>query len=60
MRTIAWEAVFQIALKYHSQEVEGDVRMYVILEKGEAHTTRHTFYRRLLLVMRSRHHHEGF
>ena len=36
MRTIAQETAFQIALRNCSEEVGGEVRIYVILEKGEA------------------------
>ena len=39
MRTIAQEAAFQIALRYHSKEVGGNVSIYVILVKGEVHAT---------------------
>ena len=35
MRTIAWEAAFQIALRNCSKEVGGKVSIYVILVKGE-------------------------
>ena len=35
-----------------------DVSIYVTLVKGEVHVTKHTFCRRLLLIMRSRCHHE--
>ena len=35
MRTIAWETVFQIALRNCFKEVGGKVSIYVILEKGE-------------------------
>ena len=66
MRTSAQEAAFQTALKHHSKEAGGNVRMYVILLKREIHATMHTFYRRLLvslrllLVTRSRCEQEGF
>ena len=35
MRTIAQETAFQIALRNCSKEVDGEVRIYMILEKGE-------------------------
>ena len=35
MRTIAWEAAFQIALRNSSKEAGGKVSIYVILVKGE-------------------------
>ena len=37
MRTIAWEAAFQIILKYCSKEAGRNVSIYVILVKGEVH-----------------------
>ena len=51
MRTIAWEAAFQKALKYSSKEVGGKVSIYVILVKGrEVHAALHPFCRSLLLI----------
>lgn len=67
MRTLAQGAAFQTVLRYCSRDVEGTVSIYVILVKGEVHTTKHTFCRRSLVVSgglpfvtRSRHHQEGF
>ena len=54
------EAAFQIALKYGSKEPGENVSIYVILVKGKVHVTMHTFLHRLLLVTRSRNHHEVF
>ena len=53
MRTVAWEAAFQIALNYCSGEVGGNVSLYVIWVQGEVHAAMHAFYRRLLLVTRA-------
>ena len=50
MRTIAREAAFQVALKYHSERAVGMLVIYVILVKAEVHAPKYTFYRRLLLV----------
>ena len=50
MRTTAPEAAFQRALRTFSKEAGGNVRIYVILVKGELHAARHTFCRRSLLV----------
>ena len=60
MRTIAWETAFQIALRNGSKEVGVKVTIYVILVKGEYVQSSTHFCRRLLLVTRSRHHHERF
>ena len=51
MKTVTWEAAFQIALKNCSKEVVVRVSIYVILVKGEVPATKHTFYRSLLLVL---------
>ena len=63
MRTIAREAVFQIALRNYSEQIGGKVSLYVILVTGVwggyIQSSTH-FCRRLLLVTRSRHHHERF
>ena len=54
------EAAVQIALR-NFRELAKKVSTYVILvKKGRYIAVKHTFYRRLLLVMRSRCHHEGF
>ena len=50
MRTTAPEAAFQRALRTFSKEAGGNVRIYVILVKGEVHAARHTFCRRSPLV----------
>ena len=68
MRTAAWEAAPQIALRNCSKEVEGKDRMYVILVKGkQVHAVQHIFFVesfgglvKLLLVTRNKHHHKGF
>ena len=49
-RTLAREAAFQIALKHSAKEVGENVRIYVILGKGEVHAAKHTFCTRSLLV----------
>lgn len=67
MRTIARKAAFLRALKYLSKEAGANISIYVIWVKREVHATMHTFYRRLLLIScrlllvpRSRQHHEEF
>ena len=64
MRAIAWETVFQTALRNCSKEVRGKVSIYVILVKGKYMQSSTYFCRlfllvlwRLLLVMRGRHYH---
>ena len=59
MRTIAWETTFQISLRNCSKEVVGTVSIYVIVVKGECMQPSTYFCRRLLLVTRSTHPHEG-
>ena len=44
MKTIAWEAVFQIALKNHPEEVGGKVSIDVILVKGEVRALKHIHF----------------
>ena len=56
MRTIACKAAFQIVLKYCSKEAGGNVSLCVILLRREVPADMHTFYRRMLVVTRSRHH----
>lgn len=61
MRTLFPEVLFWIALKYHSKEAGGESPyIYDFGENGEVHATKHTSCRRLLLVMKGRHHHERF
>jgi len=52
MRTVAWEAAFQIPLKNCSKEVRGKVSIYVILVKVNVCALKHTncLLRSLLLV----------
>ena len=40
MRTLAQEAAFQIALRYPSKEVGGNVGIYGILVKREVHASK--------------------
>ena len=47
MRTIAWEAAFQRALRYCSKDVGGEVSIDVILVKGQVHATKHTFLQKV-------------
>ena len=42
MRTIAWEAAFQIALRNCSEEVGGKICIYVILVKGDTCNQAHS------------------
>lgn len=46
--TVTQEAAFQVALRYSSSELRGEVSTYEI--EGEVHATKHAFYRSLLLV----------
>ena len=58
--TAAGETASQIALRDHSKEEGGKVRIDVILVNGEYMQSSLYFFRRFLRVMRNRHHHEGF
>ena len=58
--TAAGEIASQIALRDHSKEEGGKVRIDVILVNGEYMQSSTYFFRRFLRVMRNRHHHEGF
>ena len=40
----------QRVLRNHSKKARGNVRIFMIVVKEEGHATKHTFYRRLLLV----------
>ena len=60
MRTIAQETAFQIILRNCSEEVQGNVSIYVNLVKGEYMQLNTYFSRRFLLFMRNSHHCEGF
>ena len=48
MRTIAWEAAFQIALKYCSKEERwGGQQICDFGEGGEEHATKHIFFQKV-------------
>ena len=51
MRAIAWETVFQTALRNCSEEVAGEVSIYVILVKGKYMQSSTYFCRLFLLVL---------
>jgi len=57
MRTTAWEAAFQIALRNCSKEVAGAV---CVGGQGRGTCIRHTLCRREPIVTRSRCYHERF
>lgn len=59
MRTIAQETAFQVILRNCSEEVQGNVSIYVNLVKGE-YMQLNTYFSRFLLFMRNSHHYEGF
>ena len=52
MRTAAWEAASQIALRGCSKAASGGKSIYKVLVKGEFNPMKHSFYERFLLVVR--------
>ena len=51
MRTAAWQAASQIALRVR-QSSSGGESIYKVLVKGEFNTMKYSIYKRILLVMR--------
>ena len=49
MRTIAWEAASQIALRDCSKSAVGESQYIRLLVKGEFNTMKHSFYKRLFV-----------
>ena len=52
MRTAAWEAASQIALRGCSKAASGGKSICKVLVKGEFNPMKHSFYERFLLVVR--------
>ena len=52
MRTAAWEAASQIALRDCSKVAVGGKSKYKVSVKEEFSAIKHSFYKRFLLVMR--------
>ena len=55
MRTIAWEAAFQIVLRNCSKEVGGKVSIYVVLAKGcgeSMQSSTHFFQKVAVILMK--------
>ena len=51
MRTAAWEAASQIALRHCSKAAVGGRSVYKVLMKGEFHTMKYPFYKRFFVVV---------
>ena len=49
MRTAAWEAASQIALRGCSKAASGGKSIYKVLVKGEFNIMKHSFYKRVLV-----------
>ena len=49
MRTAAWEAASQIALRDCSKAAVGGKSIYKVLVKGEFNTMKHSFYKRFFV-----------
>ena len=51
MRTAAWEAESQIALRDCSKTAVGGRSVYKVLMKAEFHTMKYPFYKRFVVVV---------